>query len=193
MINSLTLLGSSSGRNAGDAALIAGIMDSVDESCGRKLVYEIPTIKPSFIRNNYHNQTQPIGMLPWNLSVKMLGVPTYRSIMRTDLSLVFDAILFDRSLYNPLFNFLSTLALLLPRAKRAGKRMGFFNVSAGPVTTPAGREMLRRVASLMDFVTVRDQNSYDLLRNIGVVDQPILITADAALTMRPASEERVQS
>ncbi|MBN8550561.1 MAG: polysaccharide pyruvyl transferase family protein, partial [Deltaproteobacteria bacterium] len=42
-------------------------------------------------------------------------------------------------------------------------------------------------------VTVRDQNSYDLLRNIGVVDQPILITADAALTMRPASEERVQS
>lgn len=193
MINSITLLGSSSGRNAGDAALIAGIMDSVDESCSRRLLYEIPTIKPSFIRNSYHNRTLPIGMLPWNCSVKMLGVPTYRSIMRSDLTLVFDAILFDRSLYNPLFNYLSTLALLLPPAKRAGKRMGFFNVSAGPVTTPAGREMLKRVGSLMDFITVRDQNSYELLKSIGIVEQPILITADAALTMRPAPEERVNS
>lgn len=191
MINSITLLGSSSGRNAGDAALIAGIMDAVDASCERRILYEIPTIKPSFIRNHYHNRTVPIGMLPWNCSVKMLGVPTYRSIMRTDLSLVFDAILFDRSLYNPLFNYLSTIALLLPRAKRAGKRMGFFNVSAGPVTTPAGRDMLRRVSKLMDFITVRDQNSYNLLRDIGVTEQPILITADAALTMRPAPDERI--
>lgn len=191
MIDSITLLGSSSGRNAGDAALIAGIMDSVDEACGRRLLYEIPTIKPSFIRSSYHNRTVPIGMLPWNLSVKMLGIPTFRSILRTDLTLVFDAILFDRALYNPLFNFLSTLALLLPYAKRAKKKMGFFNVSAGPVNTPAGRKMLRRVSELMDFITVRDQNSYNLLREIGVVDQPILITADAALTMRSASEARV--
>jgi polysaccharide pyruvyl transferase WcaK-like protein len=192
MIESLTLLGSSSGRNAGDAALIAGIMDSVDAACGKRLLYEIPTIKPSFIRSSYHNRTQPIGMLPWNFSVKMLGVPTFRSIMRTDLSLVFDAILFDRSLYNPLFNFLSTLALMLPYAKRRGKRMGFFNVSAGPVTTAAGRRMLRDVSNAMDFITVRDQNSHDLLRNIGVTDRPILITADAALTMRTADEARVQ-
>lgn len=192
MIESLTLLGSSSGRNAGDAALIAGIMDSVDAACGKRLLYEIPTIKPSFIRTSYHNRTQPVGMLPWNFSVKMLGVPTFRSIMRTDLSLVFDAILFDRSLYNPLFNFLSTLALMLPYAKRHGKRMGFFNVSAGPVTTAAGRRMLRDVSNAMDFITVRDQNSHDLLRDIGVSDRPILITADAALTMRSADDARVQ-
>jgi polysaccharide pyruvyl transferase WcaK-like protein len=192
MIKSLTLLGSSSGRNAGDAALIAGIMDSVDQACGRGLLYEIPTIKPSFIRENYQNRTRPVGMLPWNASIKMLGVPTYQSIMRTDLTLVFDAILFDRSLYNPLFNYLSTLALMLPRARRAGKRLGFFNVSAGPVATSAGRKMLANVARTMDFITVRDQNSYNLLREIGVTDHPIIITADAALTMRSAPEARVQ-
>ncbi len=191
-IEAITLLGSSSGRNAGDAALIAGIMDSIDESCGMRLLYEIPTIKPSFIRSSYANRTKSIGMLPWNLSIKMLGVPTYRSIMRTDLSLVFDAILFDRALYNPLFNFLSTLALLLPHAKKAGKRMGFFNVSAGPVATPAGRRMLRKVAESMDFLTVRDQNSHDLLRDIGIVEQPIIVTADAALTMKAPPEQRSQ-
>jgi polysaccharide pyruvyl transferase WcaK-like protein len=191
MIESITLLGSSSGRNAGDAALIAGIMDSIDAACGRGLTYEIPTIKPRFVLENYSNKVVPIGMMPWHASIKMLGLPTVRSILRTDLTLVFDAILFDRALYNPLFNYLSTLALILPIAKRAGKKLGYFNVSAGPVNTAAGRAMLRDVTNLMDFVTVRDENSKQLLRDIGVADKSIIVTADAALTMRSASEERI--
>ena len=78
MINSITLLGSSSGRNAGDAALIAGIIDSVDAACGKQITWEIPTIKPSYIRDNYRGITKPISMLPWAGSVKMFGIPTYR-------------------------------------------------------------------------------------------------------------------
>ncbi|RIK99934.1 MAG: hypothetical protein DCC75_14225, partial [Proteobacteria bacterium] len=167
-INSITLLGSSSGRNAGDAALISGIMDSIDAALGKRVLYEIPTIKPEFILNNYKNNVKPISMLPWHLSVKMLGLPTYQSIMRTDLTLVFDAILFDRSLYNPLFNYLSTLYVLLPRAKRRGKRLGCYNVSAGPVSTESGRMMLKSVCEVMDFITVRDQASFDLLNSLGV-------------------------
>jgi polysaccharide pyruvyl transferase WcaK-like protein len=167
-------------------------MDSIDAACGKGLTYEIPTIKPSFIRENYANKVVPIGMMPWDLSIKMLGLPTLRSMLRTDLTLVFDAILFDRALYNPLFNYLSTLRLLLPAARRAGKKLGFFNVSAGPVATQAGRAMLRDVANLMDFLTVRDENSKNLLREIGVTEKPIIVTADAALTMRSASDERVQ-
>lgn len=135
MIDAVTLLGSSSGRNAGDAALLSGIMDSIDEACGRRLLYEIPSPNPDFIRGSYANRVRPISMQPWNGSVGMLGVPTYRSIRRTDLTLVFDAILFDRWLYNPLFNYLLPLHVLLPRAHRRGKRLGFFNVGLGPVNT----------------------------------------------------------
>jgi polysaccharide pyruvyl transferase WcaK-like protein len=191
MLNSVTLLGSSSGRNAGDAALIDGIMDCVDTSCGKQLLYEIPTIKPSYINNNYHQRVLPISMLPWNLSLKMLGLPTYRSIMRTDISLVFDAILFDRSLYNPLFNFMSTLALILPRAKKNGKKMAFFNVGTGPVDTPTGRSMLRDLADMMDFITVRDKDSLDILKDIGVKNKRVLLTADAALNVLSSNKERV--
>ena len=193
MVHSVTLLGSSSGRNAGDAALISGIMESVDAALGRSLVYEIPTIKPDFVRSSYPNRVEPISMLPWSGSLKMLGIPTYRSIMRTDLSLIFDAILFDRQLYNPLFNFLSTLALMLPMAKKRGKKLGFFNVGAGPVTTPRGREMLRRLADSMDFITVRDQSSYNILMDIGVSNPRVLVTADAALNVTPAPVERVDA
>jgi polysaccharide pyruvyl transferase WcaK-like protein len=132
-------------------------------------------------------------MLPWSGSLKMLGIPTYRSIMRTDLSLIFDAILFDRQLYNPLFNFLSTLSLLLPVAKRRGKKLGFFNVGAGPVTTLRGRDMLRRLADQMDFITVRDQSSYNILMDIGVSNPRILVTADAALNVTPAPVEKVDT
>lgn len=192
-IGSATLLGSSSGRNAGDAALMAAIVASTDAACGRTLNYEIPTIKPSYVRDHYPPHVRPVGMLPWNLSVKMLGWPTWSSINRTDLSLIFDAILFDRALYNPLFNFLSTLHLLLPAARRRGRRMAFYNVGAGPVTTPAGRRMLRELAEQMDFITVRDQDSHDILRDIGVRNTRLLVTADAALNAPSCDDARVEA
>ena len=191
MINSVTLLGSSSGRNAGDAALIAGIIDAVDGAMKRNVKWEIPTIRPSYIRNNYRGVVEPISMLPWSGSIKMLGIPTYRSIHRTDMSLIFDAILFDRQLYNPLFNYLSTVSLLLPAAKRKGKIIGCYNVGVGPVNTMPGREMLRRLCEEMDFITVRDTDSFNILRDIGVQNPRILVTADAALTMDGCPESRV--
>jgi polysaccharide pyruvyl transferase WcaK-like protein len=190
VLKSITLLGSSSGRNAGDAALMSGIMDPVDEACGERLLYEIPTINKAFVQKTYRNRTRPVGMMPWNLSLKMFGLPTYRSILRTDYTLIFDAILFDRALYNPLFNFLSTLAVLLPRAHRKGKRMACFNVGAGPVDSAAGRRMLREVAELMDFITVRDAESMDILRDVGVQNPNIVLAADAAVNVRPAETNR---
>ncbi len=188
MSKSATLLGSSSGRNAGDAALISGIMDAVDRACGEPLTYEIPTPRASYIRENYlQHRTRPISMMPWHGSVKMLGLPTYASIQRTDVTLIFDAILFDRSLLNPLFNFMSSLYLMLPAARRRGKKMACYNVGTGPVNTKLGRKMLRELADRMDFITVRDQDSYDVLQDIGVRNPRILITADAALNV-PASD-----
>ena len=50
-------------------------MDSVDETLGRRIRYEIPTICPGYIRDQYDNDTVPIGMMPWHASVKMLGHP----------------------------------------------------------------------------------------------------------------------
>jgi len=193
MINAITLLGSSSGRNAGDAALLSGIMSSIDSAVGSRLLYEIPTSRPSFILHNYPGcRVKPISMQPWHMSLRMLGLPTYNSIKRTDLTLVFDAILFDRALFNPLFNFLSSLYVLIPAAKRQGKKMGCFNVSAGPVSSKWGKKMLRCVCQAMDFITVRDLNSLRLLKEVGVDNPNIIVTADAALNVLPANEEQMR-
>ncbi len=192
MINSATLLGSASGRNAGDAALMHAIMDSVDDACQRRLLYDIPTLNPEFVWNNYTNRVRPVGILPWNFSLKLLGLPTYQSLMRTDLSLIFDATLFDRELYNPFFNFLSSYAALLPAAKKKGKKMACFTVTVGPCRTPKGRDVLKRVMELMDFITVRDEASIAELADAKVDNPNILITNDAALLTKPASKQRIQ-
>lgn len=180
-LQSITLLGSASGRNAGDAALIAAIMDGVDEACGRRLRYEIPTIRPEYIRDEYPNDSQPVGMMPWHGALRMLGIPTLRSIQRTDAILIFDACLFDRSLFNPLFNFLSSFYLMLPLAKKRGVPIIGFNVGVGPVHTKWGKKMLKKVVEMMDFITVRDQDSLDLLRECGVDNPRVQLAADAAL------------
>jgi len=190
-IESITLLGSSSGRNAGDAALIGAIMDSIDETLGRKIRYEIPTINPRYIREEYANNTVPIGMMPYHASIKMLGLPTWRSINRTDLTLIFDAILFDRSLYNPLFNFLWSISKMLPAAKRKGKQIGYFNVGGGPVNTEAGKRILKDLSEHIDFITSRDPASERIFKEIGVENPRRLVTADAAVGLTPASAEEI--
>lgn len=190
-MRSITLLGSASGRNAGDAALLSSIMDTVDAACENRLLYEIPTINPEFIWKTYENRVRPVSIMPWNLSAKLFGLTTYQSLMRTDLSLVFDATLFDRSLYNPLFNFLSSYYALLPQAKKRGKKMACYTVTVGPCRTPKGKDMLKSVLEMMDFITVRDQDSIDEMRDAGVQNPNVIITNDIALQTTPSSKERL--
>lgn len=190
-INSVGIYGSSSGRNAGDAALIAGIMDGIDLALKRRLVYEIPTYRPDYIWYQYDNKTRPASMLPWHGSVGMFGIPTALSFRRCDLNVIYDNMLFDRKLWNPLFNYMPAVWAYWTKAKRAGQVLGMYNVGCGPVTTDAGRKQLRQIADVCDFITVRDQDSLKLLRDVGVTHERIAVTADAALTMTPVGRERV--
>lgn len=192
-INSITILGSSSGRNAGDAALLSGIMDCIDTACGERMLYEIPTYRPPYIWNNYQNKVRPISMLPWMGSVGMLGIPTFSSIRRSKLTIIYDAMLFDRKLWNPLTNYMSSAWLYLKYLKAQGSLVGFYNVGAGPVTTPWGKKMLKELAELADFITVREVDSYNLLKELGTNEDKMLVTADAAIPVRPTEPKKVQA
>jgi len=189
---SITLLGSSSGRNAGDAALLNSIMSDL-KKIDPNLRFEIPTISPSFITKNFSKyDAKPISMLPWHLSIKMFGLPTFLSVARTDMTIIFDAILFDRALYNPLFNFLSTLYFLIPFAKRKGKKIAYYNVGVGPVNTNTGKKMLKKISEMTDLITVRDNQSIQILKSLGILESKIFLTADAALNNTPCTKERTE-
>ena len=189
---SITLLGSSSGRNAGDAALLNSIMSDLKE-LDPDLRFEIPTINPSFITKSFSKyNAKPISMLPWHFSIKMLGFPTFLSVARTDMIIIFDAILFDRALYNPLFNFLSTLYFLIPFAKRKGKKIVYYNVGVGPITTTIGKKMLKKISEMTDLITVRDSQSIQILKSLKIPESKIFLTADAALNNTPCTKGRTK-
>jgi polysaccharide pyruvyl transferase WcaK-like protein len=189
----ICVIGNFSGRNAGDAAILGGLLEDVSRLYP-DAEFWVPTIAPGFVRRQYAAyRVRPVGLLPWNLSAKIFGLPVLRATLGSDLVLVTDAILFDRRLWNPLFNYLSTMALVLPLAAARGVPVVLYNVSLGPVATRAGVWCLRRVVDAARRIVVRDRESLALLDRIGRGDREALVGADCALNVRPAPPERLDA
>jgi polysaccharide pyruvyl transferase CsaB len=84
--------------------------------------------------------------------------------------------------------------LLLDYARRSGKRTMVFAQGIGPLIRPAARRWTAKVLSRVDAITVRDVESADLLRSIGVAGPgapEIEVTADPVFALEPAITERV--
>jgi polysaccharide pyruvyl transferase WcaK-like protein len=187
----ICVIGNFSGRNAGDAAILGGLLQDITAAYG-PVAYDVPTINPGFVRRQYAGyDVEPLGMLPWNLSVKILGLPIFRSVLRSDLVLVTDAILFDRQLFNPLYNYLSTMALVLPLARSRGIPVVLYNVSLGPARTPIGRKCLKRVLDAANEIILRDEESLGEIPPGGGYEARIRGGADCALSVAPPSREAV--
>lgn len=189
----ITLLGSNSGRNAGDAMILGAIMKALCESAGRAVQFEVPTTHPRFVEKEYgeHFDVKPINVMPWTGSIRLLGIPTFRSIKRTDVTMITDGIIFDINLWNPLFNYLITLIFLIPWAKLCGKKVVCYNVGIGPLNSFFGRMFARWVGNLSDLVMVRDEDSAALFRKIGI-KKTIFLTADSVFQGWAADDSKVE-
>ncbi|MDD5556031.1 MAG: polysaccharide pyruvyl transferase family protein [bacterium] len=186
------VLGNFSGRNAGDAAILGGLLEDVS-AVSRDLRYLVPTIKPSFVSRTFARfPVEPVSLMPWRLSLKIFGLPVLAATLGADLVLVTDAILFDRGLFNPLHNYLLTLSLVLPLARRRGVPVVLYNMSLGPVRTPRGERCLRRILDCADLVITRDTESLDLARRLGVPPERLREGADCALNVVPSGAARLE-
>lgn len=70
-------------------------------------------------------------------------------------------------------------------AAAMGKPYGVFGVGVGPIYSQTQRYAVRQVFEGASTVTVRDEESYDWLRRIGVRHDRLHQTADLALTLMP--------
>lgn len=189
-MKSICVLGNYSGRNAGDAAILGCLLEDISTRYS-DIFFEIPSINPKFIRESYKEyNVKPVSMLPWNFSVKIFGLPVFRSILNADLILVTDAILFDRRLHNPLFNYLWTLSHILPRARKRGIPIVLYNCSLGPIKTRQGRACLEEVLTCAEIVILRDQISNELLGRENLSHSNIVEGADCALNSKPVDKDR---
>jgi polysaccharide pyruvyl transferase WcaK-like protein len=185
------VLGSNSGRNAGDAAILSSIIrNTLDLAPNTK--FEVPVPRKRDIYSRYAKDTvRAIPMMPWNLSLRFIGWTTARSIARCDAVLITDGIIFDVKLLNPLFNFLILLVFVVPIARLLRKPVICFLVGIGPLDTWLGKKCARFVCKRCDAIWVREHDSKKLLESVGIASERIDVYADAAFVDPPAPESRV--
>jgi len=188
----ICVIGNFSGRNAGDAAILECLLNDV-YSIDSEVRFLVPTINKRFVDRTYRRfPVKAIPLMPWNLSLKIFGLPILRAVINSDLILLTDALLFDRSLWNPLYNYLLTLSLVLPIAKKRGVPIVLYNMSLGPVTSKMGSICMERVLNSSELVIVRDLESPEMLKQLGLFHPNVKIGADCALNIPPADTERIE-
>ena len=79
---------------------------------------------------------------------------------------------------------------LIRMAKRYGKRIMFYANGIGPVESARNRERVRAVAEMADVITLRDEESLTALREMGVRNPNIRVTADPVYAMPCGDRER---
>ena len=79
-------------------------------------------------------------------------------------------------------------------AKKAGCKVQMYGCGIGPVTRENHRRLAARVLNAnVDVITLREPDSREELRLMGVTKPEILLTADPALTLRRASDDEIDS
>jgi len=55
-----------------------------------------------------------------------------------------------------------------------------------------GKRMLKKISEMVDLITVRDNQSIQILRSLKIPESKIILTADAALNNTPCSQEHIE-
>lgn len=185
-IKKITVLGSFHGHNAGDNAILASIISGFKERCP-DIEFNVLSGRPWLLEGKF--DIKPISTRPSNLSMNMLGLPAFWSIYHSDMVIITQAILFDMKLYNPAYNYLFALYILVPFAKLFKKPVVCHDVGIGPLNTLIGRYLGRSILNRVDHIILRQVGSQKLLRQIGVTRPRVTIGADPALTNKPITQE----
>lgn len=186
----ITLLGNNSGRNLGDMAIMSSIMESLSKRMPNAEFY-VPTIKPEWVRKHYGDRynVKAVNVMPWTLSLRLLGLPTLICLAKSDVALICDGIIFGKKLFNPAFNYLITLVFLVPLARLLGCKMVCYSTGIGPFQSAISRVFAKWTVQGCDLVMMRERDSEKLTKDIGVT-KPVELTGDAAF-INPVSDDKV--
>lgn len=197
----ITLLGNNSGRNLGDAAILSSILDNLSAELP-DAEFLVPSIAPSFIDDNYRNNDKAnsqseaqgrynvkgVNVLPHTGSIRLLGIPTFRAMAKSDVALICDGIIFGHKLFS-FHNFLITLIFLVPWSWFTKCRLVAFCCGIGPFPSRLSRWMAKFLLNNCDLITMRELESKAVAERIGV-RRPIQISGDIAFINPVNSLER---
>lgn len=167
----ITLSGYYGFGNAGDEAVLAGLVQSLRAGRGPKEL-EIVALSGSPEETRAQHGIEAAHRFK---ASALLG-----SISRTDLLLSGGgSLLQDVTSAHGIFYYLGVVRM----AQMLGKKTMFVAQGIGPLKRKRSRRLVKSLANRLNAITVRDQASADLLREIGVNKTPIEVTADPALLL----------
>lgn len=181
----ITVLGSYHGHNAGDNAILASIVSEFKKR-SPNIEFNVLSGRPWLLEGKF--DVNPISTRPSNLSLNMLGLPAFRSIYNSDIVIITQAILFDSKLFNLAYNYLFALFFLVPFAKMLEKPVICYNVGVGPLNTKLGKFLARNILNRVDFIILRQEDSQELLKELGVTRPQLSLGADPALNNVPVEQ-----
>lgn len=186
----IVLLGSNSGRNLGDAAILSSIMDVLTAEIP-DAEFIVPTTGPEFVNKHYRGKynVRGVDMMPWTGSIRFVGIPTFWHIARSDIALICDGIIFGKKLWNPFFNWLIALVFVVPWARLTGCKVVCYSCGVGPFRSKISRLLAKWTIQGCDLIIMREHDSEALTREIGVT-KPILVTGDAAFLNKVDPDSR---
>lgn len=82
--------------------------------------------------------------------------------------------------------------LIMKLAKRYKKRVFVYSNGVGPINKIFNRNITRRVLNKVDYITLRDKDSYDFIKSIGVNNPNIKVLSDPVFNLKEASDESVR-
>ena len=157
--------------NAGDEAVLSGLITGFRSAApAGDLELTALSGSPSETRTAHGiravDRYRPAALLP--------------AIARCDLFLSGGgSLLQDVSSAHSIFYYLGVVKM----AQMLGKKTMFIAQGIGPLSLPRSRRLVAAVANKLDAITVRDPDSAQLLREIGVTRPPMEVTADPALLL----------
>ena len=81
--------------------------------------------------------------------------------------------------------------LIMKLAKRYKKKVFVYSNGVGPINKRFNRNITRRVLNKVDYITLRDKDSYDFIKSIGVNNPNIKVLSDPVFNLKEASDESV--
>ncbi len=167
----------SGSRNSGDEAIITSLLNDLKPLTDDICVF---SVDPAYTRKIHHVKALP--QRPWRAPWAILC-----SIARCDLFILGGGgLLQDESNIFTVPAWLSKLILALILRR---KTLVLAN-SIGPLRYPWNRWLVKTVLKRVDRITVRDQSSARLLRQLRIPAARIQLTADPAFRLRPGRISR---
>ena len=167
--------------NSGDDAILKAMVEDF-----KKLNRENFEIKMTALSKNPEKTKKVYGID----AVNRFSLPELISSLK-DADLLLSgggSLLQDITSTRSIIYYLSVIIL----AKMLGKKVCVYANGIGPIDKRKNRILTKRVLNKVDYITLRDKLSYDFVRDLGVTNKNIEVTADPVFTLKAADQDRVE-